>query len=382
LILNFSRPGTDDLNVMSQMSVKNLADRLQRALNLRSVVAVSTTTDAARLGRWLMIFCAVVIAATGWYVDINKTDRFTYWNVVAVGAMLLLAGPTGRLPWHRMHRRGVLLYPLAGFTLLAAVGVMAPAAGPAYLSMFTLWFLYIGVTQRAGTSWLVAPCGALAWIVISWPIDEQRVVRLCLTLLVWGVLGDVLAMRAKQVDQRTHDLSHQADTDALTGLANRRALQRELDGIGPGDVVVVLDIDHFKQVNDTRGHSGGDRVLVDLAAVLTAVVRSGDVVARFGGEEFVLLLRRPVRTSASGLTPLLTTPHGAAPVMARLRTSWSRLYPDITWSAGVCTHTAGTFPSQTLSRADDALYEAKRTGRDRVVLHDADLPTSDPVYAI
>jgi diguanylate cyclase len=359
------------------MSVKNLADRLQRALNLRSVVAVSTTTDAARLGRWLMIFCAVVIAATGWYVDINKTDRFTYWNVVAVGAMLLLAGPTGRLPSHRMHRRGVLLYPLAGFTLLAAVGVMAPAAGPAYLSMFTLWFLYIGVTQRAGTSWLVAPCGALAWIVISWPIDEQRVVRLCLTLLVWGVLGDVLAMRAKQVDQRTHDLSHQADTDALTGLANRRALQRELDGIGPGDVVVVLDIDHFKQVNDTRGHSGGDRVLVDLAAVLTAVVRSGDVVARFGGEEFVLLLRRPVRTSASGLTPLLTTPHGAAPVMARLRTSWQLLHPDITWSAGICAHVDGSSADQTLAWADAALFQAKRAGRDRVVVHRAPAPTSE-----
>jgi diguanylate cyclase len=382
LILNFSRPRTDDLNVMSQMSVKNLADRLQRALNLRSVIAVSTTTDAARLGRWLMVFCAVVIAATGWYVDINQTDRFAHWNVVTVVAMLLVAGLTVRLPWHRMHRRTVLLYPLAGLTLLAAVGVMAPAAGPGYLSMFTLWFLYIGVTQKSGTAWLVAPFAALAWIVISWPIDEQRVVRLCLALIIWGVLGDVLAVRAQQVDQRAHDLSQQADTDALTGLANRRALQRELDAIGPGDVVVVIDIDHFKQVNDTRGHSGGDRVLVDLAAVLTAVVRSGDVVARFGGEEFVLLLRRPARTSAGGLTPCVTTPHGAAPVMERLRTSWSRLYPDITWSAGVCTHAAGTSPSQTLSHADEALYEAKRTGRDRVVLHEPAVPTSEHVYAI
>jgi diguanylate cyclase len=382
LILNFFRPGTDDLNVMSQMSVKNLADHLQRALNPRSVVAVSTTCDAARLGRWLVIFCAVVVAATGWYVDINKTDRFAHWNVVVVGAMLLLAGATRRLPWHRMHRRWVLLYPLAAFTLLAAVGVMAPAAGPGYLSMFTLWFLYIGVTQNAGTSWLVAPFGALAWIVISWPIDEQRVVRLCLALLVWGVLGDVLAMRARQVDERTHDLSQQADTDALTGLANRRALQRELDSMTVGDVVVVLDIDHFKRVNDTRGHDGGDRVLVDLAGALTSVVRVGDVVARFGGEEFVLLLRHPVRTSASGQSGLVAQVHGAAPVMERLRASWSALYPDITWSAGVCSHLVGSSPSHTLSLADAALYEAKRTGRDRVVLHERCVPASEPVYAI
>jgi diguanylate cyclase len=378
LILNFSRPGTDDLHVMSLMSVKNPADRLQRSLNPRSVVAVSTTTDAARLGRWLMIFCAVVIAATGWYVDINKNDRYAHWNVVAVGAMLLLAGLTARLPWHRMHRRWVLLYPMTGFTLLAAVGVMAPAAGPGYLSIFTLWFLYIGVTLKAGTSWLVAPFAALAWIVISWPIDEQRVVRLFLALLVWGLLGDVLAMRAQQVDQRTHDLSQQADTDALTGLANRRALQRELDAVAVGDVVVVLDIDHFKRVNDTRGHDGGDRVLVDLAGALSAAVRAGDVVARFGGEEFVLLLRRPIRTSASGQCGLVTAPHDAAPVMERLRATWSALYPDITWSAGVCRHDPGARPSHTLSLADEALYAAKRGGRDQVVVHGAAVPTSEP----
>jgi diguanylate cyclase (GGDEF)-like protein len=381
LILNFSRPGTDDLSVMSLMSVKNLADRLQRALNLRSVVAVSTTPDAARLGRWLVLFGAVVIAATGWYVDINKTDRFAHWNVGVVGAMLLLAGATRRLPWHRMHRRWVLLYPLAAFTLLAAVGVMAPAAGPGYLSMFTLWFLYIGVTQKAGTSWLVAPFGALAWIVISWPIDEQRVVRLCLVLLVWGVLGDVLAMRARQVDERTHDLSQQAETDALTGLANRRALQRELDAMTAGDIVVVLDIDHFKRVNDTRGHDGGDRVLVDLAGALSSVIRAGDVVARLGGEEFVLLLRHPVRTSASGQSAPVAQ-RCAEAVLERLRVTWSALYPDITWSAGVCGHLAGTSPTQTLSHADAALYEAKRAGRDRVVVHEPRVPTSEPVYAI
>jgi diguanylate cyclase len=365
--------------VIVTSSVKTLADRTRSAASLRSVVGISTTRDAARLGSWLMLFCALVIATTGWYVDIDATDRVGHWRPLVVAAMLLLAAISARLPWDRMHRRTVLAFPLAGLALPAVIGVLAPAAGPAYLSMFTLWFLYIGVTQKSGTSCLVAPFAALAWIVISWPIDEQRVVRLALAVLVWVLLAEVVAVRAQQADQRTHDLSQQADTDALTGVANRRALQRELDAISPGDVVVVIDIDHFKRVNDTRGHDGGDRVLVDLAATLTSVVRAGDVVARFGGEEFVLLLRRPAPTSARGQGALAAPPHCAAPVMERLRVSWSELYPSITWSAGVCTHTAGATPAQTLSRADEALYRAKRTGRDRVVVHGVLVPASDQV---
>jgi diguanylate cyclase (GGDEF)-like protein len=196
-------------------------------------------------------------------------------------------------------------------------------------------------------------------------------------VLVWVLLADVLAVRAQQVDQRTQDLSHQAGTDALTGLANRRTLQRELDATAAGDLVVVLDIDHFKRVNDTLGHDAGDRVLVDLARVLTSVVRAGDVVARLGGEEFVLLLRRPVRTPVGGPTTFVPVPHGAGPVIERLRATWSQLYPEITWSAGVCAHLARVHPAQTLALADDALYEAKRAGRNRVV-HATPPPASEP----
>jgi diguanylate cyclase (GGDEF)-like protein len=352
-----------------------LIERARGAARLRSVVEVSTTPDAARLGRWLLLFNAAVVAGSGWYVDNDATDRYGHWAPLVVAALLVLAGSTRRLPWSRMPRRAVLLYPLTGIALLGVVGYLAPAAGPAYLSVLTLWFLYIGVAQKAGTAWLVAPVAGVAWVVISWPLDAQRGVRLVLAMLVWVLLADVLAVRTQQVDKRTQALSHQAGTDALTGLANRRTLQRELDATAPGDVVVVLDIDHFKRVNDTLGHDAGDRVLVDLARVLTSVVRAGDVVARLGGEEFVLLLRRPVRTPIA----FVPVPHGAGPVIARLRATWGPLYPHITWSAGVCAHGAGVHPAQTLALADDALYEAKRAGRDRVVHSTAALPTSEPV---
>jgi diguanylate cyclase len=364
---------------MSVMAVKKAAARARRSVHLGSVVEITTTRDAARLGRCLMLFCAVVVATTGWYVDDRHPDRFGLWVPVTVGAMLLVALGTGRVPWNRLPSRATLAYPVAGLSLLALIGYLAPAAGPAYVAMFTLWFMFVGVTQKAGTAWLVTPFAAAVWAVINWPLDEQKVVRLGLALVVWLVLGDVLAVRAKQVAARTEDLSHQADTDPLTGLANRRTLQRELAAMKPGDVVVVLDVDHFKQINDTRGHVGGDLVLVDLAATLTSVVRGGDLVARFGGEEFVLLLRRPNRTSASSPAAVATVPHGAGPVMARLRASWGLLHPDITWSAGVCAHVAGQLPAQTLSFADEALFRAKRTGRDRVITHPAPVPTSEPL---
>jgi diguanylate cyclase len=366
---------------MYLMSVKKLAARARRSLHLGSVVEITTTRDAARLGQWLMAFCALVVASTGWYVDNRRPDRFSHWAPLTVGAMLLVALGTGRIPWNRLPSRATLIYPVAGLSLMALIGYLAPAAGPAYLAMLTLWFMFVGVTQKAGTAWLVAPFAAAVWAVINLPLDEQKAVRLGLAIVVWVVLGDTLAVRAKQVAVRTEDLSQQADTDPLTGLANRRTLQRELMAMKPGDIVVVLDVDHFKQVNDTRGHDGGDLVLVDLAATLTSVVRGGDLVARFGGEEFVLLLRRPNRTPASSPAAVATVPHGAGPVMSRLRASWQLLHPDITWSAGVCAHGADQLPAQTLSFADEALFRAKRAGRDRVITHPTPVPTSELLRA-
>ena len=155
--------------------------------------------------------------------------------------------------------------------------------------------------------------------------------------------------------------SQEARTDALTGLANRRQAEHLLAGVAPGDTLVLIDIDRFGEVNERLGHAGGDRALIMLAEHLAHGVRADDVVARFGGEEFLLVM--PVCTAER-----------AGMVVARLMTTWRALDPDATFSAGIATHGSGRPVEQTLRRADAALYAAKQAGRDRSCCAD-DAPT-------
>jgi two-component system chemotaxis response regulator CheY len=124
--------------------------------------------------------------------------------------------------------------------------------------------------------------------------------------------------------------------------------------------VVVVDIDHFKRINDTRGHAAGDQVIQDLASVLAASVRDGDVVVRLGGEEFLLLMT-------------LTAAGDAVRLAEEVRARVEEQLRSVTVSIGV--HEVVPDPDdplptalwRALDLADRALYEAKRSGRNRVV---------------
>jgi diguanylate cyclase (GGDEF)-like protein len=158
-------------------------------------------------------------------------------------------------------------------------------------------------------------------------------------------------------------LAHQ---DELTGLANRRALDIRLpelvaraQALQQPLIVVGLDLDHFKRINDKFGHSIGDRVLVQVAKLLTEHTRPGDLVTRVGGEEFVLVMPELNSTDAFTVCERL-----------RLRVSsfqWNCIAPDlnVTFSAGIaCTPTYDAVAL--IERADLAVYRAKRAGRNRV----------------
>jgi len=172
--------------------------------------------------------------------------------------------------------------------------------------------------------------------------------------LLAGQAGRALenAQRYEEERRAREVLTEVSMRDELTGVGNRRHAVGLLDSLQAGDAVVLIDLDNFKDVNDTDGHAAGDAVLVALAHHLRSCVRDADLIARYGGEEFVVVLRE------AGTHALHTT--------ERLLEEWRRGRPRTTYSAGVAVHGPETKPSLTLARADAALYAAKRMGRDRV----------------
>jgi len=185
-----------------------------------------------------------------------------------------------------------------------------------------------------------------------------------------------LAARVSEIESLNRQLREQAVRDPLTRLHNRRYFEESI----PGEVarairtdkplaLLAIDIDHFKQVNDTHGHANGDRVLQNLAQVISADVRASDLVCRFGGEEFTVCL--PGASLEAAL---------ARAEQWRSRFADSRVEGEggasveCTLSVGVAMFLgAADTIEATLQRADAALYQAKREGRNRVVTAD---PTS------
>jgi diguanylate cyclase (GGDEF)-like protein len=147
--------------------------------------------------------------------------------------------------------------------------------------------------------------------------------------------------------------------DELTGVGNRRRANALLDGIRPGDALLLLDLDHFKHVNDDHGHAAGDAVLEALGSYLRDSIRDQDDVARYGGEEFLVIFR--------------DTSVAALPTAQRLHDGWSALHPLATFSGGVAVHTSDQPATITIGQADAALYAAKQTGRDRICEFSAEL---------
>lgn len=203
--------------------------------------------------------------------------------------------------------------------------------------------------------------------------DQRRMVaRLAVILPAVVVLAGVvlaIAVRFTMTEHRTlrtraADSEHRATHDPLTGLANRALFEERLAAAlasGRTDFsVLLLDVDRFKDVNDTHGHLVGDQVLATVGARLVGAVRPGDLVARLGGDEFVILL-------PGCSTPSTVADKLLAAVQTRLAVGDVVLSPGISVGGVVADHDDEDV-SSLLTRADRALYGAKQAGRGRAVV--------------
>ena len=201
-------------------------------------------------------------------------------------------------------------------------------------------------------------------------LSSRRLANLEVRLRLLGSEFELSRLREvnRETDLRVQALQDAAYHDALTNVMNRRALDESLPGMieaaqqtGEALSMLVLDFDHFKQINDTWSHQMGDQVLRAGAAVLQASLRERDLAARYGGEEFVLVLRS---------TPLNIAENVAERIRGRIETeAWQRIQEGlhVTVSIGVAEWQPAESSAAWFSRADAALYDAKRRGRNRVM---------------
>lgn len=182
-----------------------------------------------------------------------------------------------------------------------------------------------------------------------------------------------LAQQRRELRDTLQQVQTLASRDALTGLYNRRHMQDRLlesakrhERYGERFTVALVDLDHFKRINDVHGHRVGDEALMAFASAATLALRESDVVGRWGGEEFLFILSN-------------TSPTKALVALERLRValqdcSVSSRVPElrVAFSAGVAQHDVAAPVQRTLERADQALYQAKAAGRNRCLVSPSD----------
>jgi len=318
-------------------------------------------------------------------IDLAESNALTAFNVC--GALVFYGLVRSGLSV-RMSTDPSLTLPQMVFAIVSiswSYAITGPARGAVTgIMILVIMFSMFGLPPRAARGLAALAfmllSGVMMWRAQTMPLrypPRQELVHFLFTAVVLGAtsllairLGGLRARLAAQKADLTEALAlnrELATRDALTGLFNRRAmtelLAREHPRVERGQgplAIALLDIDWFKRINDDLGHGAGDEVLRRFAAVLKAELRAADAVARWGGEEFLLLMPG---TRVDDARQVLERLRGAVGAGGFGEIAQGLL---VSFSAGVVEMRPSEAPDAAIDRADRALYQAKQSGRDRV----------------
>ncbi len=256
-------------------------------------------------------------------------------------------------------------YPGEDLERMACEAIMHPDDAPDILGQLTE--IWDGTrTLHASELRFVHSSGHAVWVALQLTLIRSRDGRPLRSLAQIQDITD-----RKRFENKLQDL---ADHDSLTGLLNRRAFARELDThaalasrYGAEGALLMLDLDHFKYINDTLGHQAGDSIIIRAAELLVRRLRDSDIVARLGGDEFAILLPKADAAAAERVGLQLMRQFADQPIT--VAGAGGRA---LTASIGVATFEPGLGGEDVLVNADLAMYDAKEAGRNRVALHKAD----------
>ena len=335
--------------------------------------------SASRMLRVLVIFgwgmaAAVVVSALlGFGTPLSNTLAFCWFAALT---LLLLLWSKLTLQWHRGVALAMLCLVIARWAVAwlyadaadAMVGVVTGLLyAPLLVAVTTLiWDRvspYIGVSTGLIMG-VIAFMGSAREALSGVHLNDWRIAPLI--LCVYGLFSWLLRIwvqerdALRQTTERAERLRKAANTDTLTGIANRRVAERTLGVFAAGQrryAVMMIDIDHFKSVNDQHGHDTGDRILQCIAEALQGRMRVQDTVARWGGEEFLVIVESVTRDEAASIAESLRAlvEQGTAAIL------------KTTISIGVAHSDVGQGVDHILKRADEGLYAAKNSGRNKVV---------------
>lgn len=316
---------------------------------------------------WWCIFlasfltCIYVALRSGWserFADPALTTAQILVGVIGVEWAYVICGPA----------RGATLYPLLLIFTFGAFSLSWRRI--MWLTLLTLGSLIMAVALL-GASRSGCLGGPLDGSELQ--LDMANVLLMMIALPALSVIAAQLSiLRSKLRSQRAalsravEEVQRLATHDDLTGLVNRRYMQQRLvqeqlrfKRYGRPFSVAIIDLDHFKRINDTQGHAFGDKVLQAFAAESLATLRDSDLIARWGGEEFLALM--PDTPSAQGVAIIQR-------LLARMSTVPHATCAELTFSAGVTECRKDEAVEDAVARADAAMYEAKESGRNTVRL--------------